>query len=49
MVGLIEERLSVIIERQLSDKYSCGSPVVEKINISEYKPGGAVNESKLCS
>ena len=42
MVGLIEERMTVLAERQRSDTCSSSSQVVEKGNLSDNKPGGAM-------
>jgi hypothetical protein len=49
MVGLIEERMAVLAERQPSDKCSSSSQMTEKRNLSDNKPSGVAVEGKQSS
>ena len=50
MVGLIEERMAVLAERQRSDMASSSSQMVEKVSLLDSnKPGGAAVEGKPSS
>ena len=46
VVGLIEERMAVLTERQRSENGSSGSQVVEKSNLSDHKTGRTASEGK---